>query len=211
MPRSGKEARARLRQAASDLFFERGFDAVTTAEIAERAGVNERTYFRHFPDKREVLFDSEDQLAEQLAAALADVPPDTTALLALHLAFLRAVPLLEHNRPAAQRLGQIIASTPALQERAAAKEAHLVETLAAELSARGIDRPTAEIAARAGWGAAVVATRCWQADPTTELDEHIDRAFDRLHALAAGHHTSPRRDGSVAPIDHEDVSNDSQR
>ncbi|HEY0534347.1 MAG TPA: helix-turn-helix domain-containing protein, partial [Actinoplanes sp.] len=56
MPRSGREARARLLQAAIDLYLERGFDAVTATEIAERAGVTERTYFRHFADKREVLF-----------------------------------------------------------------------------------------------------------------------------------------------------------
>jgi AcrR family transcriptional regulator len=57
MPRSGREARARLLQAAIDLYLERGFDAVTATEIAERAGVTERTYFRHFADKREVLFE----------------------------------------------------------------------------------------------------------------------------------------------------------
>jgi AcrR family transcriptional regulator len=195
MPRSGKEARARLRQAAIDLFLERGFDAVTTAEIAERAGVTERTYFRHFPDKREVLFDSEDQLAEQLAAALVGVPPTTPALLTLQLAFRGVAPMLERNRLAAQRLGQIVASTPALWERAAAKEARLVEMLTAELSARGIDQPTAALAARTGWGVVAQATHCWQADPTTELEEHVNRAFDRLQALVAGHPqtTEPHR------------------
>ena len=59
MPRSGDEARRRLQQATLELFQQKGFDATTAAEIAERAGVTERTFFRHFADKREALFDGE--------------------------------------------------------------------------------------------------------------------------------------------------------
>lgn len=72
MPRSGAEARSRLKQAALELYRENGFDKTTTAEIAARAGVTERTFFRHFPDKREVLFDGEADLREDLTKSVAE-------------------------------------------------------------------------------------------------------------------------------------------
>ena len=78
MPRSGAEARRRLREAALELYRERGFDQTTAAEIAERAGVNERTFFRHFPDKREVLFDGEADLRAALARAVTEAPAELT-------------------------------------------------------------------------------------------------------------------------------------
>ena len=74
VPGSGKKARVGLQQAAIDRFLDRSLDAVTTAEIAERAGVTERTYLRHFPDRREVLFDGETDLVQVLTLALAEIP-----------------------------------------------------------------------------------------------------------------------------------------
>ena len=70
MPRNGDEARNRLRHAALELFAENGFDQTTAAQIAARAGVTERTFFRHFPDKREVLFDGQDIFGTALARAI---------------------------------------------------------------------------------------------------------------------------------------------
>ncbi|WP_436535398.1 TetR/AcrR family transcriptional regulator [Actinoplanes sp. HUAS TT8] len=185
MPRSGKEARARLQQAAIDLFLDRGFDAVTTAEIAERAGVTERTYFRHFADKREVLFEGERMLTEQLTAALTEIPATVPALPTLLVAFRTIVPMLERNRPTAEPLARVIAATPALWERAAAKEAHLIDLLSTTLRARGLDEQTANIASRTGWGTLAQAMRHWHADPATGLDAHVEQAFRRLRALVA--------------------------
>jgi AcrR family transcriptional regulator len=185
MPRSGKESRARLQQAAFELFLERGFDAVTTAEIAERAGLTERTYFRHFTDKREVLFDGENLLAEQLTAALGEIPASVPPLLTLHQAFRAVLPLLNSNRAASGQLARIVMATPALWERAAAKEARLVAMLTAALRARGADEDSAAIAARTGWGILAHAMRCWQANPAVELDAHVERAFRQLRALTA--------------------------
>jgi AcrR family transcriptional regulator len=183
VPRSGKEARARLQQAAIDLFLERGFDTVTTAEIAERAGVTERTYFRHFADKREALFSGENLLAEQLTAALKDIPGTEPPLRTLLLAFRTIVPTVERNRPTAEPLGRVIAATPALWERAAAKEARLVELLSTELRERGLDAETADLAARTGWGTLAQAMRRWHADPARGLDAHVERAFHQLRML----------------------------
>ncbi len=121
VPRSGAEARRRLQQAALELYQERGFDQTTTAEIAARAGVNERTFFRHFPDKREVLFDGEADLRAALMHEVAEAPEGLAPLDVLLHAFRIAGRILEENRPFSEPRLAIIAVTPALRERDLAK------------------------------------------------------------------------------------------
>lgn len=186
MPRSGKEARGRLEQAALDLFLDRGFDAVTTAEIAARAGVTERTYFRHFPDKREVLFDGERRLAEWVAEALASVPPEISAWESLRRTVELLVAPLEANRAAADRLAVIVAATPALGERAAAKEAHLVALIRDLLLARGAAVDEAALVAYTAWGVLAQAIGAWRAAPGTGLRSHVDHGFVLLRDLVGG-------------------------
>ncbi len=98
MPRSGEQVRLRLQQAALELYRERGYDSTTTAQIADRAGVTERTFFRHFPDKREVLFDGEATLGLDLERGVAEAPDGLGPLTILFHAFHVAVPLLQGNR-----------------------------------------------------------------------------------------------------------------
>ena len=74
MSRWEPNARGRLEQAALELYSERGFDQTTVAEIAQRAGLTERTFFRHFADKREVLFGGSAFLGELMVAAVRDAP-----------------------------------------------------------------------------------------------------------------------------------------
>jgi AcrR family transcriptional regulator len=190
VPRSGKESRARLERAAFELFLERGFDAVTTAQIAERAGLTERTYFRHFSDKREVLFDGERRLAGQLAAALGEIPESVPPLDTLHQAFRSVVPMLEGNRAAGLQLARIVAATPALWERAVAKEARMVDMLSTALRARGVGDEPAAIAARTGWGILAHAMGRWRADPAVSLGEHVERSFRQLRMLTAASPTA---------------------
>jgi AcrR family transcriptional regulator len=149
-----------------------------------------RTYFRHFPDKREVLFDGERRLAEQLAAALREIPEPVPPLVTLHQAFQAVVPMLEGNRAAALQLARIVAATPALRERAVAKEARMVDMLSTALRARGAGDEPAAIAARTGWGILAHAMGRWHADPAVSLGEHVERAFRQLRTLAAA---SPAR------------------
>ena len=92
MPRTGADARRRLQQAALELFEERGYDATTTAEIAGRAGVTERTFFRHFPDKREALFDGEDAFRNTLAQGVLNAPEHLAPMEALLCAFRSVSP-----------------------------------------------------------------------------------------------------------------------
>ena len=161
MPRSGEDARRRLQQAALELFQERGYDATTTAEIAARAGLTERTFFRHFPDKREVLFEGEEAFRVALAEGVMAAPQDLEAMEALLWAFRSVEPLLQRNRAVSEPRQRVIAQTPALQERVLTKTAALTEALAEALRRRGVEDSRAALAAQVGmalfsYGARVV-------------------------------------------------------
>lgn len=175
--------RSRLQEAAMALFMERGYERTTAAEIAARAGVTERTFFRHFADKREVLFDGEAILKTALTAALAALPASVRPLDALFGAFHSTVALLEENRPFAKPRHQLIAGTPALKEREIAKHEALADALAEALEARGVDHLSSVLAARAGMGAFVHATLAWLDNPSPGLGEQLDLAHRALEAL----------------------------
>ncbi|MEU0040087.1 TetR family transcriptional regulator [Streptomyces sp. NPDC006333] len=185
MPRSGAEARRRLQQAALELYRERGFDQTTTAEIAARAGVNERTFFRHFPDKREVLFGGEADLSAALTQEVADAPDGLQPLGILLCAFRKAARILEDNRPFAEPRLAVIARTPALRERDLAKAAALTDALAEALRQRDVPARLASLAAHTGWATFHHAAQAWIDDPSQGLDAHLFAAFDDLHALSA--------------------------
>jgi AcrR family transcriptional regulator len=185
MPRSGAEARRRLAQAALELYRERGFDQTTTAEIAARAGVNERTFFRHFPDKREVLFDGEADLRAELMQAVADAPDGLQPFDMLLRAFRKAGRVLEENRPFSEPRLEVIAATPVLRERELAKAESLATAIAEALRRRGVASRLASLAAQAGWATFHLAVQAWIDDPTQSLDAHLSRAFDDLRALSS--------------------------
>ena len=186
MPRSGDEARQRLQQAALDLFGEQGYNGTTTAQIAARAGVTERTYFRHFIDKREVLFYGQKQFRAELLIGLA-AAPDGPPLLMLFHAYRASFGLLESNRPFAEPRFQVIDATPALQEREAAKLTSINRTLTEALIARGIDAALASLAAQVGMAAFTQATRRWLSEPSPgDLDAHLRHAFADLKGLTGG-------------------------
>lgn len=184
MPRSGAEARDRLEQAALELYSNRGYDQTTTAEIAARAGVTERTFFRHFADKREVLFNVESSMQEALARALVDVSDSVSPMAAVLQAFRSMVPVLEDNRPLAQARHRVIAATPALREREMAKEAALSVVVADALRARGLPDWRATLLAQVGTAALGHAIHTWLGDPSSDIDALMVRAFADLRALS---------------------------
>ncbi|MCU1641394.1 MAG: hypothetical protein JWN03_1669 [Nocardia sp.] len=185
MPRSGAEARRRLQQAALELYQEQGFDQTTAAEIAGRAGLNERTFFRHFPDKREVLFDGEADLRAALMQAIAEAPEGLEPFDILLYTFRRSARNLENNRPFSEPRRQIIAMTPALRERDLAKHASLTDAVATALRQRGVGDGLAGLAARTGWAAYQHAVQAWIDDSAQSLDVHLSQAFDDLRSLSA--------------------------
>lgn len=186
MSRGDKDVRDRLQQAALELFREHGYDRVTSAEIAARAGVTERTFFRHFADKRDVLFDGQAKLGAALVDAIKAAPATLGPLATLLTVFRLITPMIEANRPFAEPRQHVIAATPALQERELAKHAALSLSLAAALEARGVDRPRASLAAQTGMAAFVQATLAWFEEPQHGLGQHLDQTFLVLKQLA-GH------------------------
>ena len=185
MPRSGTDARRRLRDAALELFGERGYDATTTAEIAARAGVTERTFFRHFPDKREALFDGEEAFRDALVEGITAAPEDLGPMDALFRAFCSVEQMLLDNRGFSEPRHAVIAQTPALQERVLMKTAGLIEALAGALRRRGVDEVLAAFAAQIGMAAFGYAANTWLEDPSAGLEAHLQRAFEQLHTLAS--------------------------
>ena len=185
MPRDGQPARQRLQQAALDLYRERGFDQVTATEIAARASVTERTFYRHFADKREVLFGGEQRLRDALVAGVAGSPADLAPLPALLWSFRSLVPMLEASRPFSEPLQRVIAAAPALHERSQAKAAMLTEALAAALRDRGAPESEASLAARVGMAAFGHASAAWFRSPGQDLGRLFGEAFADLRTLTA--------------------------
>ncbi|WP_123665198.1 TetR/AcrR family transcriptional regulator [Actinocorallia herbida] len=148
MARWEPNARGRLERAALELFGENGYDQTTVAEIAERAGVTERTFFRHFGDKREVLFDPSHALQNRFVEAVTGAPEDTPPIELVVLALESAGAFFEDRRPHALRRQAVIDTHPGLRERELIKLDSLATALAAALRDRGTPAPalTAEVA-----------------------------------------------------------------
>jgi AcrR family transcriptional regulator len=181
--------RERLVRAALDLFTEQGYDATTVSEIAERAGgLTKMTFFRHFPDKREVLFAAGQEIHSRLMAdAIAAAPGSATPLQAVAAA-LDAVTstFTDDRREFATRLLTVIAGNSELQERAAFKRTGLTEAMTEALGKRGVPELTAGLAADIGIRAFYRAFGQW-ADPASQqtLTELTRLALDDLQAATA--------------------------
>jgi len=171
-----------------ELFAERGYEATTTAEIAARAGVTERTFFRHFPDKREALFDGEDAFRTALSDGVLAAPKGLDPMGALHFAFCSVERMLADNRGFSVPRAAVIGQTPALQERVLTKTAGLIEALSAALRQRGVEPAIAALAAHVGMAAFGYATNAWFQEPAVGLETHLTRAFDALQSLSSPTH-----------------------
>ena len=187
MARWQPNASERLVLAALDLFAERGYENTTVIEIAERAGLTKSTFFRHFPDKREVLFGGQDMHARLLVDAITAAPNPATPLEAVGAA-LDAITatFTDDRRQFSARLRPVIAGNSELQERAAFKRSRLAGAMTDALLKRGVPEPTASLAAELGIRAFYRAFDQW-ADPAnqqtfTELTRH---ALDDLRAATA--------------------------
>lgn len=187
MAKQESGARPSLVEAGLQLFRERGYDGTTAAEIAARANVTERTFFRHFKDKREVLFGGETVLREALLKSIGTAPKELGPWDMLFRAFRSVLPLLEGNRSFSEPRQEIISTTPALQERELAKHAALADALTDALKARGVAHQRAVIAAKTGMPAFVCATTAWLDDPAHGLGRELDLVEADLRAIARDH------------------------
>jgi AcrR family transcriptional regulator len=187
MSRWEPDARGRLEQAAIALYRERGFEQVTVAEIAGRAGLTERTFFRHYADKREVLFAGSGTLQESLVRAVIEAPENSAPIDAVIAALEAAGALFEERRDRARQRQAIIDANPELQERELIKLATLATALAGALRERGTSEPAASLTGHAGIAIFRVAFERWVNDTGQRgLPELIRESFDELKALTAG-------------------------
>jgi AcrR family transcriptional regulator len=147
MARWQPDAGERLRVAALDLFDERGFDQTSVAQIAQRAELTERTFYRHFADKREVLFRGQEQLNDVLAAGVAEASEPGPLAVADAVLARAATFFDDERRPFSRRRQGVIDANPELVERERAKLAHLTDALAGAFRARGVPDVRAALAA----------------------------------------------------------------
>jgi len=185
MGRWEPDAAGRLREAALELFEDRGFEQTTVAEIAARAGLTERTFFRHFADKREVLFRGSEGLRDTLNAAVDEAPTAAGPLEAMTAALDAAGTVF--TRELARRRRAVILSNPELQERELIKLASLAEALAEALRRRGVADPVAGLAAQTGMAVFRITFERWVIDPGERpWAEHLREALAELDELVVG-------------------------
>jgi AcrR family transcriptional regulator len=187
MTRWEPDSRSRLEQAALALFGERGFENTTVAEIAARAGLTERTFFRYFADKREVLFSGARTLQELLVSVVASAPDSAAPIDAVAAALEAAGALLQERREFARQRQRVIAANTELQERELIKLASLSAALADTLRRRGVSDTAASLTAEAGIAVFKIAFERW-VDETShrDLPQLIRESFDELKAVTAG-------------------------
>lgn len=148
-----------------ELFEERGYEGTTVADIAERAGLTKRTFFRYFADKREVLFSGSEALEESMLKAVLDAPAKATPLDAVAAGLDASADMFERIPDRAGKRQALLDANPELQERERAKLAHLSAAVAGALRERGVAEPAASFAADAGMSILRVAFAQWIADP----------------------------------------------
>jgi AcrR family transcriptional regulator len=182
LPRTGGKAartRARLLAAALELFAEQGYDATTVAQIAQRVGVTEMTFYRHFGSKDQLIVsDPYDPLiAAAVAAQPADLPPLVRATRGVRAAW-EGQPL-DDDEALRQRIA-LGAATPSLLPAIRAGTAATEAAIAEQLVLGGTDPLDAAVCAAAVMGALMTALLGWPSHEGATLGSHILRALDLL-------------------------------
>ncbi|GAA4600425.1 AcrR family transcriptional regulator [Actinoplanes octamycinicus] len=184
----------RLREAAMELFVERGYEQTTVAEIAQRAGVTARTFFRHYADKREVLFGGSETLERALLGALETAPAAASPMAVVAVALDAAAGPLGRDHAWSRRRQSVVEANAELRERELIKMARLGGALAGGLRRRGVPDPAATLAAEAGIVVFRVAFERWVADPEPAgLGSLMRETLAALQAVTASEHRSADR------------------
>jgi AcrR family transcriptional regulator len=188
MTRWEPNARGRLQLAALELYSEHGYDQTTVAEIAKRAGLTERTFFRYFADKREVLFYGSGMLQERLVERIAAAPEGMPPLDVVGTSLAAAAEPVEEIRDFSRRRQAVVAANPELRERELIKLAALAAALTDALRERGVADPAATLVAEAGIAVFKVAYQRWvdRADDSGEtLAQLIQQSLAELRTVTA--------------------------
>jgi AcrR family transcriptional regulator len=187
MGRWQPDSRGRLQEAALALYSERGFDQTTAAQIAARAGLTERTFFRHFADKREVLFGGSALLKERILSGVAGAPEEDGPLDAVAAGLASAAAMLgESRRDLAAQRQAVIAANPELRERELAKLADYAIAVAGALHERGVRDLQATLAAETGMTVLRVAIQRWASGDGRDLAVIMGDSVAQLRTVANG-------------------------
>lgn len=183
----------RLQAAALELFATRGYERTTAAEIAQSVGLTERTFFRHFSDKREALFHGQHLLVRALVDGVREAPPDASPLDAVARALRSAAAFFSADRrPHSRARKAVIDANPALAERELRKLADLAATLADTLRARGAGELAAAVAAQTGVAVFGVAFARWVRDgEDRSFGDVVTEVYRELLSLTAGAAPAP--------------------
>lgn len=187
MARWRPDARGRLERAAFELFVEQGFAATTVPQIAERAGLSTRTFFRHFADKRDALFAEEHAVPEQAARIIAEAPASLSPLQIVADGF-DAVAAAQFSREKSYYIArhQIIQSDDGLRERQLRMPAALVDALQRGFEERGTDPVDAVLAAHLTATVFSVSIGRWLSSASDEpLAALLRDTFDRMRRTAS--------------------------
>jgi AcrR family transcriptional regulator len=186
MTRWKPDAAGRLIKAAITLFDQQGYDETTVAEIAERAGLTKRTFFRHFADKREVLFDGAGELEQLWISGVAAAPPEASALAAVLAGLESVIAIFAERHQFARIRSRIIATNPELQERELIKLQALAGAITAALQERGVEHHTGVLAAQMGVTVFHVAFARWVAqDDPSAFQRLTQESLDELRSVTA--------------------------
>lgn len=199
-------ARNRLRAAALELYDAQGFEKTTAAEIARSAGLTERTFFRYFADKREVLFGSQSAFEQGFIDSVADAPAERAPLQVVAFAMFAAADFFNAENLADSRLRQAVINAHAeLRERELLKMAALSTAVAAALRERGVAEPAATLAAESGVTVFRVSFVQWLADDAGKslqaIEQDVFKQLYSVNAVVVGHQAdsiSADQSGGVA-------------
>lgn len=186
MSRWKPDAQGRLMSAAIELFDEEGYEATTVAQIAERAGLTKRTFFRYFSDKREVLFSGSQDLQRLWLGGLAAAPAQASPLEAVTAGLEPVADMFAQRHSFARTRAEIIDANPELQERELIKLHSLAAALEGALVERGVSRNAASLAAQAGVTIFHTAFAHWVAqDDPDAFRGLIDESLAQLRSVTA--------------------------
>jgi AcrR family transcriptional regulator len=187
MSRWEPDASGRLVEAAMQLYRERGFDRTTVADIAARAGLTERTFFRYFADKREVLFSGSATLQTFLVDQVASAPVSTPPIEVVANAVAETTAFFESRRDFARQRHALILAHTELLERELIKFASLATAIAEALRRRGVPAPAASLAADAGMTIFKRAFEAWVGDSKKrDFGFHVRAAHAELERVVGG-------------------------
>jgi AcrR family transcriptional regulator len=184
MTRWSPDAALRLEEAALALFVEQGFAATTVPQITARAGLTTRTFFRHFADKREVLFLRDREFPDVIGSVLGGLPAELDGMSLIRAGLRRAGTEIEQWREPIARRQRIIAAEEQLRERELLKQEHLASAVRSALEERGLDGPTADALARLSAMVFDTSIRRWiEAGPDASLPAELDAVWADLDGL----------------------------